>query len=312
MCKQRKWRQVHSLPSACGRARVCRNSLDGQDGCDEMDSGSEGGVGCVVSGGDTTELFDFLEEVLDQVAPFVDFGVIGDACGAAGIGRDDRQSTALVQLEAQPVAVKGLVADQRAQRNAIQQRLDANAVVALAWQKDEAGEIAKRIDERHDLGGQAAARLADGLILSPPFAPVPCRWTLTIVPSMRAYSKSGSCEKALKIRSNTPFTAHRRKRFHTEPHLPNCSGRSRHGAPARTTHSTPSRNCRLSRPDRPGSPSLPGRSGAMRAHCPSLKTVPSKPGPPLPALNQTSVTRGRLVSRYKLIDLDSHRERYWR
>jgi hypothetical protein len=46
--------------------------------------------------------------------------------------------------------------------------------VALAWQKNEAGEIAERVDKRHDLGGQAAARLADGLILSPPFAPVPC------------------------------------------------------------------------------------------------------------------------------------------
>src|SRR5258708_39526179 len=126
MCKQRKWRQVHSLPSACGRARVCRNSLDGQDGCDEMDSGSEAGVGFVVSGGDTTELFDFLEEVLDQVAPFVDFGVIGDACGAAGIWRDDRQRNALVQLEAAPCPVQGLVARPPAQSNALQRTLAGN------------------------------------------------------------------------------------------------------------------------------------------------------------------------------------------
>src|SRR5258708_36392555 len=129
MCKQRKWRQVHSLPSACGRARVCRNSLDGQDGCDEMDSGSEAGVGFVVSGGDTTELFDFLEEVLDQVAPFVDFGVIGDACGAAGMWWGVRQSTALGQLEAQPVAVKGPVGGQRAPRDALPQRVAAIAGV---------------------------------------------------------------------------------------------------------------------------------------------------------------------------------------
>jgi hypothetical protein len=64
---------------------------------------------------------------------------------------------------------------QRAQREAVEQRLDANAVVALAGQQDEAGEIAEPIDERDDLGGQAAARLADGLILCPPFAPVPWR-----------------------------------------------------------------------------------------------------------------------------------------
>ena len=65
-------------------------------------------------------------------------------------------------------------------------------------------------------------------------------------PSMSAYSKSGSSESAAKIRSNTPLSAHRRKRFHTEPHLPNASGRSRQGVPARTIHNTASTNSRLS------------------------------------------------------------------
>jgi hypothetical protein len=39
---------------------------------------SEAGVGFVVAGGDAAELFEALEEVLDQVAPFVDLGVVGD------------------------------------------------------------------------------------------------------------------------------------------------------------------------------------------------------------------------------------------
>ena len=59
--------------------------------------------------------------------------------------------------------------------DASDQRLGADAVVALAREQDEARQIAQRIDKRHDLGRQSAARLADGLILSPPFAPVPCR-----------------------------------------------------------------------------------------------------------------------------------------
>ena len=63
---------------------------------------------------------------------------------------------ALIELQTQPVAVEGLVADQRSQRDAVQQRLYSNAVVALTWQEDEAGEIVQHIDERHDLGGQAA------------------------------------------------------------------------------------------------------------------------------------------------------------
>src|SRR4029077_10842932 len=47
-------------------------------------------------------------------------------------------------------------------------------VVPLAWQENEADQIAERIYDDRDLRRQAAARFADGLILSPPFAPVPC------------------------------------------------------------------------------------------------------------------------------------------
>jgi len=51
---------------------------------------------------------------------------------------------------------------------------DKLAVVPLARQQHEAGQIAERIDQRHNLDGQAAARSANGLILRPPFAPAPC------------------------------------------------------------------------------------------------------------------------------------------
>ncbi len=56
-----------------------------------------------------------------------------------------------------------------------------------------------------------------------------------MVPSMSAYSKSGYPDRAEKIRSKTPLSAHLRKRFHTVPHLPKRGGKSRHGAPARTS-----------------------------------------------------------------------------
>src|SRR5215471_13405236 len=96
---------------------------------------------------------------------------------------------------------------------------------------------------------------------------------------MSAYSKSGSSDKAAKIRSNSPLSAHRRKRFHTEDHLPKLSGRSRHGAPARTSHKTASINRLLFSPDRPGSPFLPGKRGAIRSHWASFNNVRLKAGP---------------------------------
>src|SRR5215469_15266061 len=96
---------------------------------------------------------------------------------------------------------------------------------------------------------------------------------------MSAYSKSGSADKAAKIPSNTPLSAHLRKRFHTEDHLPKLSGRSRHGAPARTSHKTASINRLLFSPDLPGSPFLPGRRGAIRSHWASFNNVRLKAHP---------------------------------
>ena len=50
------------------------------------------------------------EEVLDQMAPFVHFGIVGDAPGPVGLGWDDCCGAAFVQVGAQPVVVEGLAA----------------------------------------------------------------------------------------------------------------------------------------------------------------------------------------------------------
>ena len=171
---------------------------------------------------------------------------------------------------AQPVVVEGFVAEERLKSETGDQRLDTDTVVTLAGQKDEANEIAEGVDQGHDFGGQAATRAAYGLILSPPFAPVPCWWTRTSVLSMRTYSKSGSSQRALKTRSQTPFCAQRQNRVYTVNHLPNASGRSRHGEPVRAIQRTASIKSRLSRPLPPGSPTLPSSSGAIRSHWLSL------------------------------------------
>jgi hypothetical protein len=44
--------------------------------------------------------------------------------------------------------------------------------MALARQEHEAHEVSQRIDQRDDLGRQPAARATDGLMVSPPFAPL--------------------------------------------------------------------------------------------------------------------------------------------
>jgi hypothetical protein len=257
-----------------------------------MDDGTEAGVGFVVTCRDAAKLFEIAEEVFHQMAPAVHGEVAGGWVFAIGLGRDHCQGAAIVQFGTNPVDIEGLVAKQGVEVDPGDQRRDAEAVVPLARQENETRQIAQRIDQRDDLGRQTAARSADGLILSPPLAPVPFWWTRTMVPSMIAYSKSGSSDKLVKRLSKTPFCAHRRKRRKTEFQRPNFSCRSRQGAPVRAIHKTASRNSRLSAADRPGAPGLPGSSGAIRCHCTSLKTFRSKADLHFSALNQISPLKG--------------------
>src|SRR3954468_1309803 len=86
-----------------------------------------------------------------------------------------------------------------------------------------------------------------------------------------AYSMSGSSETASNSRLKTLAFTQSRKRVKTLFQWPNESGRSRHGLPVRTIHSTASTNSRLSLPLRPGSPGLPRQRGSIVAHWASVK-----------------------------------------
>ena len=131
---------------------------------------------------------------------------------AVCLGRNDRLRTAIVELGAQPVDIEGLVGQERQDLDILDERLDADAVMTLTGQENEAGQIAERVDQGHDLGRQAAARSADGLIRVPLFRGI-LPVDRMIVPSMMAYSKSGSPDNLLKILFNTPFITHLRKRL---------------------------------------------------------------------------------------------------
>ncbi len=57
------------------------------------------------------------------------------------------EGAAVVKFAAKPIIVEALVADQRADGDAIEQRLNAVAVMPLARQEDETREIAQRVDQ---------------------------------------------------------------------------------------------------------------------------------------------------------------------
>src|SRR3954463_16590697 len=191
---------------------------------------------------------------------------------------DHDLGAALIQVRDDVIAVERRVADQRPKGEPVDERRHADRVEPLPWQEHEAHEVAERVGEGQDLGGQAAFGAADGLAQSPPFAPCPWRWTFTMVASTRAYSRSGSSETASNNRCQTFAFTQSRKRVKMLFQFPNEGGRSRQGLPVRTIHSTASTNSRLSLPLRPGSPGLPRQRGSIFAHWASVSTKRSMPG----------------------------------
>ena len=93
-----------------------------------------------------------------------------------------------------------------------------------------------------------------------------------MVASTMAYSRSGSSEPAANSRMNTSALTQSRYRLKTVFQWPKKAGRSRHGLPVRTTHSTASTKRRLSLPLRPGSVGLPRQCGSIFAHWASVST----------------------------------------
>ena len=137
-----------------------------------MDGGGVAGVGLVVAGSDRAELLELGEEVLDQVPPAIGMAVKVEVAFAVGLGWDHGDGTPDVEFGPKPVGVEGPVTEQGTEGDALNQGRHTDRVVALTWQQDKACQVAEPIDEGDDLGRQATTRAADGLILSPPFAPL--------------------------------------------------------------------------------------------------------------------------------------------
>src|SRR3954451_18217413 len=206
------------------------------------------------------------------MAPFVHLGVDLERHRAARMLRDHDLGAALIEIGDDVIAVEGRVGDQGAELKTVDQRRDPDSVEALSGQQNEADEVAQGIGEGQDLGRHAALGAANGLARTPPFAPCPWRWTLTMVASTMAYSISGSSEAASKSRLKTSAFTQSRYRLKTVFQRPNAAGKSRQGLPVRAIHNTASTNRRLSAPLRPGSDFFPRQCGSIFAHWVSVST----------------------------------------
>ena len=131
----------------------------------------------VISGGDATELFELVEEALDDVALLVEVGVVGTLDLAVSFRRDDGRRSGLNDALDEMVGVIALVGNGRAGVEAVDKIMGKGNVVALAGSADQTDRIAKRIAGGMDFGAQATPRPAQALGIRPPFslrAPAAC------------------------------------------------------------------------------------------------------------------------------------------
>jgi len=115
------------------------------DGGGEVDHSLETAVSLVASHSYAFEFLQFAEEVLDQVAPFVNLLVDIERFGAPLMLRDDDLRLAFVHVFDDPVGIKGLVSDQAAEFDVLDQRRDADGVKTVAGKQDKAHQISKRV-----------------------------------------------------------------------------------------------------------------------------------------------------------------------
>lgn len=137
-----------------------------------MPVGGVAGLCLFVAGRYSSEFLDLCEEILDQVPPLVGVFIVVAQELPVRFRWDNRAGTACIELFEQPISVESLVSQESTEVYAIDQRLDTPHVMSLTGQKYEVDQVTERVDQSNDLGGQSAARAPDGLILSPPFAPL--------------------------------------------------------------------------------------------------------------------------------------------
>lgn len=124
----------------------------------------------VVSGGDTAELFELVEEALDDVAFLVEVQIVGTLDFAVSFGRDDDLGAGLGDPFDEMVGIVALVGDGGACGDAVDKIMREGDVIALSRGADQTDRIAEGIARGVDFGAQPAARPTQALGIRPPFA----------------------------------------------------------------------------------------------------------------------------------------------
>lgn len=275
----------------------------------ELDGRLVAGGELVVSGRDGSGLLEKPDPALDFVSALaclaVEAGRVATGwasaepvSGLAALLRDGVRNLASAQVGADLTGGVGAVGEQMVRPGAwmsaagtgdadlVHDLFEDGCVTTLAC-RDDSGEYVERgIDGQMNLGGQAAGRAPEAVvvrlghqtirtcparIVSPVLrAPAACWWARQTVESTETShliipSVSSLTCKLFKMWAQGPSICHRRKIVYAVSHGPYRSGTSRQGTPVRARHQIASKTCRRSLGGRPIF-GIGGNSGSSRAH----------------------------------------------
>ncbi len=138
---------------------------DGRGG--ELKSRQEGSCEFVVSGRNSPEVFEPVEEALHEIALLVEHVVAGAGALSVALWRDDGLHTGAQEWVDEGVGVESLVSNDRLRVSLGQEIRRGDKIVGLPWGDGECDGVAQGIHKRMDLRGQPATGAAEGLVLAP-------------------------------------------------------------------------------------------------------------------------------------------------
>lgn len=148
---------------------------DPQPDGSESDGREEVSGEFVVTGGDGTEVFELVEESLDEVALAVEREIDRTADLDVALGRDmGGGAVGLDQFDDGPGVVAPVGDDVAGEAKAVDEHRQQGLVGGLAGAEDEADRQAPSVDDDVDLGAQSSTRTANGVIRAPFFPPAAC------------------------------------------------------------------------------------------------------------------------------------------
>ena len=209
------------------------DGFDEDEGEGESDDGGEAALCLFAAQRHPLETLELSEALLDPGTALVErLREEGRAVLGVGFERDGRCDAAGSGKRPVGLGVIALVGERGARRDIrpqIQQQLEQWAVAGLAAGQVEGERMAIKVALEVDLGGEAAARAAEGLALLPPFAPAAETWARTTVESniWTRWAVRLSDARVSKNSSNTPAWRSRQNLFQTLFQEPNSAGRAR-------------------------------------------------------------------------------------